>query len=63
MVKAEQYAQTLEQESKMIHGINWTWISFKERSNGELFIKYLDNNGLEHRGIYAEDPGCAIRFR
>jgi len=63
MVKAEQYAQSLEPESKMSHGINWTWISFKNKSNGELFIKYLDENNFEHRGIYANDPGCDIRFR
>ena len=63
MINAEQYAQSLEATAKMNHGTNWTWIYFKDRNNGELFIQYLDKNDLEHRGIYTNDTGVGIRFR
>lgn len=46
-------------------GINWTWAKGLEKSKAEEFLKWLDANGYEHRGMYGtEDVNIFdVRYR
>lgn len=51
-------------------GINWDWaISFPSREVGEEFVKWLEANNYEHRGVYADTRDgetlatVSVRFR
>jgi len=46
-------------------GINWTWADGFTRDKAEEFIRWLEANGYEHRGIYPEQGCnlCRVRFR
>jgi hypothetical protein len=54
LVKARELGAT-----KASRAINWTWASGFTKPNAEEFIRWLDANRYEHRGIY----GDAVRFR
>jgi hypothetical protein len=60
MQKAQELGATLRS------GIAWVWALGFTQEKGEEFIKWLDANGGEHRGIYPRNDGSGlvdIRFR
>jgi len=48
-------------------GINWRWTAFPDVKSAESFIKWLEDNDYDHRGIYPPTrPGETtydVRFR
>lgn len=51
---------------KIDGGINWTWaISFPNRRIAEEFVRWLEENGYEHRGVYPDEDStsCSVRYR
>jgi hypothetical protein len=59
----EPYKKAIDLGALIRHAINWTWAEGFTKSNADLFIAWLDENKFEHRGIYKDEEGYAIRFR
>lgn len=44
-------------------GINWTWATFDSKAAAEKFVKAIEENKREHRGIYVLADTFAVRWR
>lgn len=56
--------KAIELGATLSGGINWDWAEKFSPENAEIFIKWLDDRGFDHRGIYSQDDGTkSIRYR
>lgn len=47
-------------------GINWTWMYFDRQEDADEFVRQIDANDGEHRGVYKPDARntCySVRYR
>jgi hypothetical protein len=67
---SQAFAKAVALGAEISGGINWDWaVGFPTREAGEEFIKWLEANRYEHRGIYTDTSNgelldtVSIRFR